>query len=134
MRSSFAVAALALLPGCLCLDPSAADQAYCDDAVNPAKFATLPEGPIDPNQVVDRNERSDTYLPRPVPSDDRADLCDLLGNAWEWCATDTGTYVLCGGSCLSGPEHTKVDAELQHPPTNSGRDVGFRVVVVPPTQ
>ena len=27
MRSSFAVAALALLPGCLCLDPSAADQA-----------------------------------------------------------------------------------------------------------
>jgi len=112
----------------------AADQAYCDDALNPANFATLPEGPIDPNQVVDRDERSNTYLPRPVPSDDRADLCDLLGNTWEWCETNTGTYVLCGGSCLSGPEHAKVEAELQHPSTKSSRDVGFRVVVVPPTQ
>ncbi|MCU0918378.1 MAG: formylglycine-generating enzyme family protein [Planctomycetes bacterium] len=56
------------------------------------------------------------------------DICDLIGNVWEWCASGE----CYGGSCLSSLNDLRNESGPVLSPTElSACDLGFRIVVRP---
>jgi formylglycine-generating enzyme required for sulfatase activity len=62
-------------------------------------------------------------------------LYDVLGNVWEWTATQSpaGFYVLFGGSFDSPPDLVRVSSQFRVEPQRRAGDIGFRCVLTPET-
>ena len=56
-------------------------------------------------------------------------LVILIGNVWEWCidTNNDSKPIICGGSCLSPPEH--ISPESRYEFETQACDVGFRIVI-----
>ena len=60
-------------------------------------------------------------------------ICDMSGNAWEWCfndslKNDSGFCVHMGGSWYAGEQSGSITAHYGNTPTHFSNSVGFRVV------